>query len=113
MIGIAFIELPAFERKRPSLWSDNEYFAFQDYLAANPEAGDVIKDGGGLRKVRYRHAVRGKGKRSGVRVIYFWKRSSGEVLLFSIFSKDEKSNFSPGELKHLRSILEQFKDLQS
>lgn len=111
MIGITLVELPAFERKRSQLWSDDEYFEFQDYIVRNPEAGDLIRNGGGLRKVRFGHAARGKGKRGGTRVIYFWKITSAEILLFSLYSKDEKSDVSTLELQNLRRILEQLKDL--
>jgi DNA-binding transcriptional regulator YiaG len=66
---MVFIETPVFTRQVQELLSDEAYSAFQWYLALNPGAGDVIRDTGGLRKVRW--SVAGSGKRGGVRVIYF------------------------------------------
>ena len=64
-----FIETPIFTEDLRSLLSDDEYTEFQKYLASNPLAGDVIQSTGGLRKVRW--AAGGKGKRAGVRIIYY------------------------------------------
>ena len=66
-----FVELPAFERLRPSHLSDEEFSALQHALMAQPEAGDVIPGAGGLRKLRFADRRRGKGTRGGLRVIYF------------------------------------------
>ena len=67
-----FIELPPFERHRQSYLNDESFREFQQMLMKNPEAGDVIEGTGGLRKVRYADEKRGKGKRGGLRVIYYW-----------------------------------------
>lgn len=64
-----FIETPIFTEDLAGLLSDDGYGEFQQYLADNPEAGDVIPDTGGMRKIRW--GANGKGKRGGVRVIYF------------------------------------------
>ena len=75
-----FIELPAFERHRKDYLSDELFHGFQQELMKNPEAGDVIEGTGGLRKVRFVDERRNKGKRGGLRVIYYWwsgVRSSG------------------------------------
>jgi hypothetical protein len=69
---MVFIETPVFTRQVQELLSDEAYSAFQWYLAFNPDAGDVIRDTGGLRKVRW--SVAGSGKRGGVRVIYLSRR---------------------------------------
>lgn len=63
------IETPVFQQYSEQVWMDTEREAFIAWLAANPEAGDVIPGTGGLRKVRWKRA--GMGKRGGVRVIYF------------------------------------------
>jgi len=67
-----FVELPPFMRFRADYLDDDSFSAFQQCLMKSPNAGDVIEGVGGLRKLRYPDARRGKGKRGGLRVIYFW-----------------------------------------
>lgn len=67
-----FVELPAFERHRADYLDDEAFAGFQASLMRNPAAGDLIEGTGGLRKLRYGDARRGKGKRGGLRVIYYW-----------------------------------------
>jgi len=66
-----FIELAPFQKYRSDYLTDDEYRALQIELMQNPEAGDVIKGTGGLRKIRFADKRRGKGKRGGLRVIYY------------------------------------------
>jgi hypothetical protein len=68
-----FIETPTFPRMVTALLSDDEYAKMQTYLVEDPESGDLIKGGGGIRKLRY--TLRGRGKSGGVRVIYYWVKS--------------------------------------
>ena len=67
-----FVELPAFSRHRADYLDDEGFRALQSELAENPAKGDVIEGTGGLRKLRRPDRKRGKGKRGGLRVIYFW-----------------------------------------
>jgi len=101
-----FIELPPFERLRESYFDDDAYKGFQNELMKDPEAGDVIKGTGGLRKIRYADENRGKGKRGGLRVIYFWKVSDSEFWLFTVYDKDEADDLTSDERKALRQRLE-------
>jgi hypothetical protein len=64
---MVFIETPLFTALLAELLPDEDYAEFQQFLVANPQAGDIIKNTGGLRKVRW--AAGGKGKRGGVRMI--------------------------------------------
>jgi hypothetical protein len=64
-----FVETPTFTRMVTALLSDDEYREMQNELAEDPERGDLIKGGGGIRKLR--HAMQGRGKSGGVRVIYY------------------------------------------
>jgi len=64
-----FIESAIFQRELPLYMDDDEYALFQQYLITNPEAGEVIPGSGGVRKVRWKQP--GKGKRGGIRVIYY------------------------------------------
>lgn len=72
-----FIETPIFTREVTTLLSDEEYRGLQLALALRPEAGAVIRGGGGLRKLRW--SIAGKGKRGGVRIIYYWVTARDEI----------------------------------
>lgn len=74
---------------------------------ANPEAGDVIEGAGGLRKMRYADEKRGKGKRGGLRVIYYRWQSGKQFWLFTVYSKDEMDDLTAAQRKILRELLKQ------
>lgn len=90
------IETPTFQRQAEKVWSEGERFEFIEWLAANPEAGDVIPGADGARKVRWSRA--GQGKRSGVRVIYFNFAEDGTLVLVMLYTKAERSNIRPGAI---------------
>lgn len=73
----------------------------------NPEAGDVIEGTGGLRKIRFSDAKRGKGKRGGLRVIYYWWSVGKQFWLFTIYNKDEKDDLTPAQKKVLKELIKQ------
>jgi hypothetical protein len=77
----------------------------QQALIKNPEEGDVIEGTGGLRKVRFADARRGKGKRGGLRVICYWWLGGMQFWLFTLFDKDEMADLKPQERKLLRALL--------
>lgn len=104
---VTFIELPPFERHRQGYLSDENFRAFQKMLMDNPEAGDVIEGTGGLRKIRYADEKRGKGKRSGLRVIYFWWQSGKQFWLFTVYNKDEMDDLTAAQRKILKELLKQ------
>ena len=91
-----------FTRLLPGLLSDDEYAAFQVTLAANPKAGDVVRDTDGLRKVRW--SVRGRGKRGGVRVIYYHVDELAQIRLLLIYRKGLKDDLTAKEKAMLREI---------
>ncbi len=101
-----FIETSVFTRQVLALLTDEEYGAFQLALAANPLAGDVIEGTGGLRKVRL--AAKGKGKRGGARVIYYYLRSAGQIRLLLIYAKGRKDDLSAAEKRILRELNERW-----
>lgn len=68
---MVFIETPTFTKTVTGLLTDEEYRLLQNELTLNPEAGDLIPGGGGIRKIRF--AIQGKGKRGGGRLIYYWQ----------------------------------------
>lgn len=100
-----FIELPAFERHRADYLDDEDFMQLQDLLMASPEAGDVIEGTGGLRKLRFADSRRGKGKRGGLRVIYYYWTGGPEFWLFTLYGKDEMSDLSPRQRAALKQLV--------
>jgi hypothetical protein len=100
------VELPAFERHRAAYLDDEGFAELQGELMADPEAGDLIKGTGGLRKMRYGDPRRGKGKRGGLRVIYFWWEAGGQFWLFTLHDKDEMSDLTPAQRKTFKAMLQ-------
>lgn len=104
-MSAVFIELPPFERHRESYLKDGEYTLLQQHLLDNPQAGAVITGTGGLRKLRWLDESRGKGKRGGVRVIYYHFNEESQFWLFTIFNKDEIADLTKSETVTLKKLL--------
>lgn len=92
-----FVELPPFERHRSHYLDDDAFISLQRLLLLNPEAGDVIPGAGGLRKLRFRDERRSKGKRGGLRVIYYLWDAGSQFWLFTIYDKDEMADLTPAQ----------------
>jgi len=105
-VKAVFIELPPFERRRQDYLDDEAYGELQRTLLANPLASDVIEGTGGLRKIRYRDSRRSKGKRGGLRVIYYWWLNGSQFWLFTVYDKDEVTDLTATEKKALKALLE-------
>ena len=101
----SFVELPPFERVRKDYLDDDAYRALQQELLNNPAAGDVIEGTGGLRKLRQPDPRRGKGKRGGLRVIYYWWSGGDQFWLFTVFDKDQADDLTPDQRKALKQML--------
>ena len=71
----------------------------------HPEAGDPMPDTGGLRKVRFADARRDKGKRGGLRVIYYWWVAGLQIWLFTLYNKDDLSDLTPQQRKALKAMI--------
>lgn len=96
------IETAIFQRYADGVWDDDERSEFVDFIAANPEAGNVIPGATPLCKVRWSRG--GMGKRGGVRVIYFTTLADGTVSLLIVYSKSRTENLSPAFLRELRKL---------
>ncbi|UXH79557.1 DNA-binding protein [Roseateles amylovorans] len=94
------VETTAFRKQAAAVWSDEEREAFIDFIASTPDAGDVIPNAEGARKVRWQR--QGMGKRGGVRVIYFHLSDEEIVLLVMVYAKSEVDDVQPLGIK--RSI---------
>lgn len=101
-----FVELPPFARLRGDYLDDEAYRALQNELMQNPEAGDVIEGTGGLRKIRQADPRRGKGKRGGLRVIYYWWLGGAQFWLFTVYDKDQADDLSAEQRKVIKRLLE-------
>ncbi|MGH8752207.1 MAG: toxin [Burkholderiales bacterium] len=100
-----FVELPAFERHRADYLDDDAFRGLQNQLMKHPEAGDPMEGTGGLRKLRFADKRRGKGKRGGLRVIYYWWNDGPQFWLFTLYGKDEIADLTPQQRKALKVLI--------
>src|SRR3954462_10921764 len=102
---MVIVETSVFTRPVLSLLSDDEYRKLQSVLANRPQAGALIRNSGGLRKVRW--SIEGRGKRGGVRVIYYWAAQQERLLMLLMYPKNVQDDLTPDQLKLLRRIVEE------
>lgn len=98
------IETPMFQRYAAEVWNNPEREEFISWIAAHPDAGDVIPHTNGLRKVRWSRA--GMGKRGGARVIYYNRLENGHIWLLIVYTKAKFDNLPTTFLQTLREELE-------
>ena len=98
------VETSVFTRRVQTLLSDDEYHKLQVALAHRPQAGAIIPGSGGLRKIRW--GVSDRGKRGGVRVIYYWAVKQERLLMFMLYAKNERTDLTAEQLSVLRQIVE-------
>ena len=101
---MVFVEFPNFTKHVAGLLDDEDYRRLQAALIANPDLGDLIRGTGGLRKVRW--SAKGRGKRGGVRVIYYWIARRDQVLLLVIYPKSARDDLTADERKLLAKLVE-------
>jgi len=97
-----FIELPPFAELRDDLFSDEEFLSIQAFLCEHPEAGVVVPQTGGCRKLQW--AAKGKGKRGGARVIYFLCVAEGRIVLVTAYGKGERDDVPRAWLKRIKEV---------
>lgn len=98
------VETALFQKQWPHYWTEEERGEFAAFIAATPEAGVIVTGSGGIRKVRWKRS--GTGKSGGVRVIYFARNETEEVVLLTLYAKSELDNLTGPELKEIRRALE-------
>jgi hypothetical protein len=103
---VEFIEAPAFSRHLSEYLGDDDYRSLQTRLAANPGIGEVMPGTGGFRKMRWADAKRGKGRRGGLRLIYYHFPSEHQIWLMTLYDKGEASDLTPQEKKSLKAAIE-------
>ena len=84
---------------------DDEYRALQNDLMENPERGDIILHGRGIRKLRY--GMKGRGKSGGVRVIYYWIKDDHLIYMQVVYPKSAKDNLTDKETALLRDLVKE------
>ncbi|MCP3852687.1 MAG: type II toxin-antitoxin system RelE/ParE family toxin [Gammaproteobacteria bacterium] len=99
-----FIETSRFTKLLPDYLSDDDYRGLQSHLLLKPDAGNIIRGSGGVRKVRW--AVSGKGKSGGIRAIYYWKKNDHEIWMLTLYSKSEQDTISGHLLKKIAEAID-------
>ncbi|MGC1414110.1 MAG: hypothetical protein WA817_02425 [Candidatus Acidiferrum sp.] len=101
-----FFEAPAFTRHLSEYLEDEAYRKLQLELSRKPEAEDIIPGTGGFRKIRWADTRRGKGRRGGLRVIYYYFPAENQLWLMSLYGKNEAADLTPNEKKLLKQAIE-------
>ena len=96
-MNVIFIESERFAKELPKYMNDEEFNAFQQFLGQYPTTGKVIPRSGGLRKIRW--LGNGKGKRGGLRIIYYNQLLNGEIVLLTIYAKNETDDLTTEQMK--------------
>src|SRR5579864_5159998 len=100
-------ETAVFLRQASGLWTEDEHSEFVDFIAQNPEAGDLIHESGGVRKIRW--GRRGIGKRGGVRVVYFYYDPAMPLYLLMIYAKAQRDDLSPDARRTVQALVGRLK----
>jgi len=101
---MVILETTIFTKIVQPLMPDDEYRLLQNHLIEFPESGDVIKGSGGLIKIRWK--LEGRGKRGGVRVIYYWATSDYQIFMLYAYSKNDRENLTKEQLTMLKKLVE-------
>jgi hypothetical protein len=105
---MVFVELTPFIAFRREYWTDEDLRALQSFLFASPAAGDLIRGGSGLRKLRW--SAQGRGKRGGARVIYYWHAPKHRVYLIYGYVKSAREDLTPQQIKVLAELMKDVND---
>jgi len=103
VVSLQFVETPLFTEQILALATDDEYQELQERLVRKPDGGNLIKGGGGIRKIRMSRP--GSGRRGGARIIYFWQNHRATIYMLLAYAKSARTDLSPGEVATLRSLV--------
>lgn len=102
-VPMTVVETPFFLKKAASLLKHDEHEDLITFVGLSPEAGDVVPETGGVRKLRW--AGRSKGKRGGMRVIYYFHNETFPVFLLTVYPKNQKANLTKTERNELKQLV--------
>lgn len=105
---MVFVELPPFIAFAAEWWSDEDLRRLQNSLLTQPDAGDLIRGGAGLRKLRW--SAQGRGKRGGARVIYYWHIPGESIYLIYAYAKNEREDLTPAQVRTLAELMKDIKN---
>jgi hypothetical protein len=103
IFDMRFFETRIFTVRLRSLLDDDEYRSLQFALLLRPTLGAIVRGSGGLRKVRW--AVAGRGKRGGIRVIYVWIAREAAFYMLYAYAKNTRGDLTPEQLRTLGSLV--------
>lgn len=101
---MVIIETEIFTELVTDLMDDDEYSELQRYMVENPKSGDVIQGTGGIRKLRWSHDRR--GKRGGVRVIYYHADALHQLRMLLVYKKGEADDLTSEQKKALKKVVD-------
>ena len=99
-----FIETPFFTKALEHYLDDDEYAKLQLHLIEHPEAGSIVPGSGGVRKLRW--AVAGRGKRGGLRVIYYLRSARSEIWMLTLYGKNVREDVPAHLLKQMKETID-------
>jgi mRNA-degrading endonuclease RelE of RelBE toxin-antitoxin system len=108
-----FFESPAFTKIVSNYLGDDDYRGLQKLLILNPDAGDLIAGSGGFRKIRWQDSRRNKGKRGGLRIIYYYFSEDNQIWFLTIYDKNEASDLTTEQKKILKNSIDKEKQIRS
>ena len=103
---MVIIETSEFTRTINSLLTDEEYRELQEALVTKPDLGVILRNSGGIRKLRWR--LHGRGKSGGIRIVYYWKISDEQIYMLFCFPKNKQDNLTAEQLAQLKAIVERW-----
>ena len=103
-----FIETPFFTRTMARYLDDDDYAKLQAHLNEHPETGAIVAGSGGVRKMRW--AAEGRGKRGGLRVIYYLLRARGKIWMLTVYGKNVRENIPAHILRQMKEAIDDAKD---
>lgn len=101
-----FIESSLFTEQLSTYLTDDSYTELQAFLCRQPDSGDLIRGSGGLRKLRWRAS--GRGKRGGLRMIYYWRVEPERIYCLTLYAKNEMADLSTSEIRALHNLMERW-----
>jgi hypothetical protein len=105
VFSVIIIETSIFTRQVTTFLSDDRYRAFQIALVNRHDLGSIIPGSGGLRKVRW--GLAGKGKRGSIRMIYYWAVLQERIIMLYLYPKNVRDDMTPAQISILRRIIEE------